>query len=60
MRFLFVIVIIVAVISCGKHDEQFATQAKTSLEKGGQSQYVMEIEEMKKSIKVDLKVKLKK
>lgn len=60
MRFLFVIAIILAVISCGKQDEPFATQAKLFPEKGAESQYQREMEEIKKSIRGDLKIKLKK
>jgi outer membrane biogenesis lipoprotein LolB len=59
MRFFTIFFIVLTLISCSKGME-LPSQKKTSEEQGMEAQYQKELDEIKKSLKGDVKIKLKK
>jgi hypothetical protein len=59
MRFFTIFIIILALISCGKGTD-VPSQQKASEGQGMEAQYQKELDEIKKSLKGDVKIKLKK
>lgn len=59
MRFFTIILVIFIFISCNKGTD-VPSQRKASEEQGMEAQYQKELDEIKKSLKGDVKIKLKK
>jgi hypothetical protein len=59
MRFIAILLVVIFLFSCGKGVELAQTQKKAA-EQGSEEFYKKELDEIKKSLKGDVKIKLKK